>query len=707
MLNKVTLTNFQRHRSLEVNFQQGFTALRGSNEAGKSSLLRGICYALFGAKAMPESLDALVTWGEPVNTLKVELDLTIEGVTYSVKRGKSGAEVNYAGGIITGQTEVTAFLCGLLKADLASASRLMLAGQNEIRGALESGPKATTELIEKLAEFDQIDNLIELMQEKLALGSTATAEAALVRAQETLAAAEALAQVPDRAGLAKVVGDAVLEHEAATDSLEAAKKLEAEAQEAYSKVRELAVARDALKRDVTRAERARDQSRDLVKTLESVQAPDNAEARVSELREAIDAAGKAEAVRALYAKVEPLLGSVIGMEPYRGSTEQLGAQLALGVETEKSLNGHAIHLQGEIKLLKAQLTHGSCSFCGKDFSGVPEVAERNAATQVRIDALEVEEAETTNSLLALIQRNNYLRDVELASRLRLKLHAANPDYVSISDYLPPEVTWKGPDVSADAPDTRQLEKELSVIAAAQKTYDNAQAQLVTVREAAASAEADFKALLEQLSNTPEANPDAAQALLDAHRDSARRATDHERSAREHLRDAERAVKDAEDGYSRALKSLEDAREAVSARSAEIGALEFNNALLKKVKQARPLIADKLWALVLHAVSSYFSEIRGEKSRVTKEADGFKVNGNTVATLSGSTLDALGLAIRVALVRTFLPSVPFLVLDEPNAAMDDNRTNNMLGFLASCGFGQVLLVSHEEISESVADHVVQL
>ena len=146
---------------------------------------------------------------------------------------------------------------------------------------------------------------------------------------------------------------------------------------------------------------------------------------------------------------------------------------------------------------------------------------------------------------------------------------------------------------------------------------------------------------------------------------------------------------------------------MSARSAEIDALVFNNTLLKKVRTARPAIADRLWAIVLKAVSGYFSEIRGVKSRVTKDSDGFKVDGHSVSTLSGSTLDALGLAIRVALVRTFLPSAPFLILDEPAAAMDEGRTQNTLGFLASAGFSQTLVCSHDSLSESVCDNVVYL
>ena len=160
-------------------------------------------------------------------------------------------------------------------------------------------------------------------------------------------------------------------------------------------------------------------------------------------------------------------------------------------------------------------------------------------------------------------------------------------------------------------------------------------------------------------------------------------------------------------HEKAVGARERAQAEVAARTAELQALEFNNALLKAVREARPVVANKLWALVLGAVSEFFSAMRGQPSVVTRGADGFMVDGHSVATLSGSTKDILGLAIRIALTRTFLPGISLLMLDEPNAAMDDERTANVLGFLGGAGFNQIIVVSHDEMTVDVADHVVTL
>ena len=134
---------------------------------------------------------------------------------------------------------------------------------------------------------------------------------------------------------------------------------------------------------------------------------------------------------------------------------------------------------------------------------------------------------------------------------------------------------------------------------------------------------------------------------------------------------------------------------------------FNNVLVKNLRAIRPVIANKLWNTVLASVSVMFSQMRKEESWVTKEKDGFKVNGHSVESLSGSTLDLLGLAIRTSLLRTFLPQCGLLVLDEPMHGCDEARSESMLGFLKSVDFQQTLLVSHESVSESVADNLIVL
>ena len=184
MLKQITLTNFKKHESLTVEFAPGLNAIKGSNESGKSTLTQAAAYALFGTKALPYSLEDTVTYGKPLNSLKVALDFEVAGKVYTITRSKSAAELNYDGGTVTGQTETSNFVGKLLGTDAQAAPKLILANQNDIRGSLTSGPKATTELIEKLAQFDQLDTLVDLIQEKLTTGSTTSAAAGLAASKE-------------------------------------------------------------------------------------------------------------------------------------------------------------------------------------------------------------------------------------------------------------------------------------------------------------------------------------------------------------------------------------------------------------------------------------------------------------------------------------------------------------------------------------------
>jgi ABC-type transport system involved in cytochrome bd biosynthesis fused ATPase/permease subunit len=62
---------------------------------------------------------------------------------------------------------------------------------------------------------------------------------------------------------------------------------------------------------------------------------------------------------------------------------------------------------------------------------------------------------------------------------------------------------------------------------------------------------------------------------------------------------------------------------------------------------------------------------------------------------------------MALGKTFLPSVNFLLLDEPSAGMDDAREGAMLGLLSTVAYDQVVVVTHSSLADSFASSVVQL
>lgn len=712
MITRIKIKNFRKHIDSDISFGAGITLLRGANESSKTTTQEAIAYALFGSAALRDGIESVVTWGEHVNSLKVELDIMIDGVSYNIKRSKASAEVNYDGGMVTNQKEVTGFVSKLLKVDGAMAARLTLSNQNEVRGALEAGPKATSELIERLAEFDQLDTLVELMQEKLALGSPATAEAALASAQQQLERAEVDAVKPDTAAHELARSVAARELEQATARVQAVEVAESAAQEAYTTVRERIAARTALVQALEKAQgnftRVEARETEALKTLAGIPEVANPDKAVADLQAKITAAGDRDAIAIKQAKVQPHTGvRVADAVTFEGTIEDLREELARGAAFVNTGNLRLSKIDGEVKLLEQALTHGSCTFCGQDFSDVPAVKARNAETHEKISVLEIEQGELAAKVREQHSDNETLRDIEMASRPALKTLAETVGYSELVDNeLPPVLRWTGPTLNA-TDDGITLRAELKSLQASISARAAAAARLKDLVEDLATAEAELKAAEDLMAGSVEENADAAQAALNTARQETSAARAAKGLAEARVTAAQRAADDAAAAYVKAVALVEELKEVVESRGKEVKALEFNNALLKRVRQCRPLIVDKLWSIVLAAVSSYFSEIRGTPSVVSKDSEGFKIDEHAITSMSGSTLDALGLAIRVALVRTFLPAAPFLLLDEPAAAMDDNRTTNMLGFLSQCGFQQIIVASHDPISVDIADQVITL
>ena len=65
-ITRLQLRDFGRHRGLDIELAPGFTIIRGPNEAGKSTIQRGLELALFRKPtAATAELDALRSWGAP------------------------------------------------------------------------------------------------------------------------------------------------------------------------------------------------------------------------------------------------------------------------------------------------------------------------------------------------------------------------------------------------------------------------------------------------------------------------------------------------------------------------------------------------------------------------------------------------------------------------------------------------------------------
>lgn len=712
MLNSLKLENFRKVISDEMLFTPGINVFRGASEAGKSTRLEAIAYALFGSRSLRTPLEECVTWGTDVKKLKVSLVLTIGGATYTFTRGKSGAEVRLndsAVPFVTGQTEVSNFAASLLWADAQTATKLLMASQNDIRGVLSGGPKELSTFLEDLAGFNTFDRILDAASKKLALGSASLLEAQLKGAENTLAAATAnLPAKPDEDAHAlslKALEAKAAAIEASLPSLRELAKTAVnrwqEASDLYLRKRVMAGKVDELLRNVGQAQ---DQVSILTKNTDKV--VDVGQIEVLKAR-IVEAEGHAARVAAYIQFLSIPEGPV-----WKGDKSSFDMCRNICQTKISQLEKEAIQLRFDVKTLNSQrFDSTTCSKCGQALPDIDNIVATNTAIDKKlVEIATLLAANEVNLALETKDRGRFNNIEAHAKRLESIYKKLIGYCLFDDDQYPARAVWDGTKPDGFAPDVSLLRQQLTAVEAEVKALETSRAQLawakeqldkivrmyneaeIVLREFVAPSDDDTLALT---TDKDKALGDVSIAEGEAY------------LIRHKAVELDREFQVAVRMWDMAKERVNDANKTIEACKADLASLGFNNALVAKLRKIRPVIANKLWNTVLASVSVMFSQMRKEESWVTKDSGGFKVNGQAVESLSGSTLDILGLSVRCALLRTFLPQCGLLVLDEPCASMDDGRTEALLGFLKSVGFQQTLLVSHEEVSESVADNLIQL
>ena len=122
-------------------------------------------------------------------------------------------------------------------------------------------------------------------------------------------------------------------------------------------------------------------------------------------------------------------------------------------------------------------------------------------------------------------------------------------------------------------------------------------------------------------------------------------------AQNQIGDITKAHEQAKAMWSVCQSRVDDAQRVIAECKKDLESLSFNNALVKKLRAIRPMVANKLWNTVLSSVSVMFSQMRKEESWVTKEKAGFKV---TVVPNQG----AGAAMMRVEAARRLFPRIWF-------------------------------------------------
>lgn len=728
MINRIVLQNYRQHENRTVVFTRGINAIRAANGMGKTKLLESINYALFGARALAEPLDDVVTRGAPTNKLKVEVDLTHLGVGYTFARSKAGAEVRAGGKVlVTGQTECTKFAEQLFGANAEMASKLMIAKQKQLGGALTGGAARAAEMIEFLADFDLFDRIVGLIQTKLPNGATTGVEARI----ELLRAQSAEAVLTDVAPLEKALAAALavsgsqrqvlvglqqqfdtLDVAAATTVLAQQKQLVANIDGRLGQMGQLRVALEAAL-PVAPTVGAMEELRAKIEQQKKLTVANKIHAELrsagtimlwDEPRAALDAAVTEAETRAQEAS-----------QAYQTASAEVQEAARARVASESEFRLALQKLEGRL------IKETTCGLCQKDLTDVPEVVGINSALGRQIEELksaragqvEAEKraaaeaadaaAAAGNAEVTQLDALHQLQAVARVDNALQPLYARAADYITLdASVVPARWTWTGP---TDAP--QDFAGELAALEAQDRAATSAAAkreQQTIQLDGLQMAQDQDQAALAAL---PVADALETLQLVEALKPQLAGARGELETAAAAAHAAESALRMAVLANENATKAAADAAEQLRAAEAEMAEMQENNALVKKVRAAKPQVIDQLWAMALAATSRYGSQMRGEQWVVSRSDGEFKVNGFPAAGLSGAEEDLLGLSIRVALTKLFLPNTPFMILDEVAAACDDQREMAMLGLLSTLDFDQIILVTHSELADAFAENIINL
>jgi len=177
MLNEVELANFLSHSSTKLGFNKGITVFVGQNGAGKSSIIDGITFALFGQHTR-NSNKGLVRRGTNHAYAKVSfsiLDRQFEAIRKIDSKGtvsaqffekKDGTLLPLASGERKQFGEsMTKTIESLIGMDFDKLKVASIVQQGELNSIINADPKKFKELVNAIIGIDKLDTAFEIIKD--------------------------------------------------------------------------------------------------------------------------------------------------------------------------------------------------------------------------------------------------------------------------------------------------------------------------------------------------------------------------------------------------------------------------------------------------------------------------------------------------------------------------------------------------------------
>ncbi|MDD5172080.1 MAG: SMC family ATPase [Candidatus ainarchaeum sp.] len=739
MIKSIRLINWRSHSDTKLEFRQGTNLLVGIMGAGKSSILEGISFALFGTFPALErrklKLDNVVRLNEPKATvmLEFEWDGPIYRVERSIERSKKGtsssAELYRNNSLIEhGSVAVTSAISSLMALDYDLFTRAIYAEQNNLDYFLNLDPKNRKEEIDALLGLDKFEaaraNIVMVIhriqskrktleerfskeklmgletREKTQAEEAATAELSLKESSLAYEAQAKLAQSlsshletmrKTKEQFERLDKEAIrlsTQQESLRKELEGKAVDEASLKQLETRLSSLTEERSKLNSSMKSAE---DQASTLSKEAGSIEA---------KLKAASEASAKLATTRAELASL--LAGKTI--ETLTKQQKDI-EQFLLSTESErKSLEHELIELNETIQRLKPGLSE--CPLCSAKLTedGITHVkSEKESATKTKKARI----AEISSLLITSKKANEDLTTrARKASVLSEKITSLEAEAKATEPMQPRRAV-----LEAEMAKARIVREDLRK--EAESLSDNIEKLKVeasTVRSLVAK-KVESEAVSKRLAMTKE---QLVQTKFDE------KSFEELRSATERSRlDAERALSSKKSSETQ-LKSSFDILKLVREELTIMRTLEnditdlakleeqlsiYKNALLETQTSLRLGLAEaintamnEIWGM-FYPYHNYHSLRLGvsEKDYLFEVNDGSTWKGlETVA--SGGERASAALALRMALAMVLTPRLSWLILDEPTHNLDSEAVEMLSSALQSKVpevVKQTFVITHDE------------
>lgn len=726
MIHSLQLENFRKHSKLNLSFTAGMNGIFGPNYTGKTTILYGILFCLGGITAVP--CKSVIKSG--CSTFTAAMTFSIEGKTYKVLRTKStdklfsvvegneemianGAKVvnkhiekligmsmarfcqirysrqKFTSALLTlGATELHNILSDVSGADFVQQVLLRLADMKkklewEIGGkelvdiaVLETEfQEVTKQMVTAAADLELKESIYIIQKEALGRAVSESRRLASDRALWTsyLSAKQTREENVERCLVTAKSADAVLAMAGFVKARKPLPELEAEAAEQFRVIK-------AVREFKNREEVLRDRL-----------------ARSAEKEQAAKAA--LETAKVAYESFEP---------PVKSKAEtKLEALLA-------EINEQTVPQQVAIYELSEKLKTGVCKSCNRpldlDFNvsdGLANLESMKAAFESNLSKGE----ETQKELKVLLFPR--LRAEKELEALRKTFETAEITWVKASENMLDDQDELKKHYAGGAPSEdlaameAQLESLRSEITALQKELDRHQRLVTDATQAAAELEAaqERLAALEECKEVTAEMVDKANQAADEQQRITQEAATEVSNCTAYKRDLNARFREVEFALSAGKVTNAEIEKRVTRLSATKGLQKFlqdnKDEYMREVWAS--LMADATQLVTACTEGDIEALERTEDGKFAYTEDGQQYN---VSEASGAQAAIMGLAVQTALARALPPVLDVLLVDEPTADMDDERSM-VFSMLLPTRATQVICISHARMDSSTCQNIIDL